>query len=67
MPAGQGVINITHPSGFGLEPVQSTARSAAPTLVFPMYGMSVPEMSVEDLLPGGTVPVFEEEMEETAP
>jgi hypothetical protein len=63
VPAGQGVINITHPSGFGLEIVESSARAAAPTLVFPMYGMSVPEMSVDDLLPGDTVPVFEEKME----
>jgi len=60
VPARQGVFTITHPSGYGLERVQSGAGSATPTVVFPMHGVSVAGISVDDLVPGDFVPDFED-------
>lgn len=60
VPAGQGVFNVSHPSGLGIEIVNQSGRSAGPVLVFPMQGSAVSGMGVDDLLPGEGIPDFEE-------
>lgn len=58
VPEGQGVFNVSHPAGLGIEVQQPMARSseATPVLVFPLQGTVAEGVKASSIVPGEELP-----------